>query len=188
MTPWNKKELLTLECKKCSKEFNVQPYRKDAKFCSIACSRKGADRSKGYKKWSEESRKKVSLQRKGMKHSIETRLKMSKIHKNKPTWNSKGGVTPINESIRKSVQYKLWREAVFKRDNWICVWCGLRSKVGQKVTLNADHIKPFALFPELRFAIDNGRTLCEPCHRTTDTYGPKARLLYKVDKSIKLWP
>lgn len=85
---------------------------------------------------------------------------------NSPFW--KGGITPINEKIRKSLEYKLWRTAVFERDNYICVWCKERGK-----KLNADHIKPFSLFPELRFAIDNGRTLCIPCHRKTDTFGGK---------------
>ena len=82
----------------------------------------------------------------------------------------KGGITPINEAIRKSLEYKLWRKAVFERDNFTCIWCGKKDK-----TIQADHIKPFALFPELRFAIDNGRTLCDRCHRTTDTYGNKTR-------------
>jgi len=81
--------------------------------------------------------------------------------------NWRGGVTPINEKIRKSIEYKLWRKAVYERDNYTCVWCGDNTSGN----LNADHIKPFALFPELRFAIDNGRTLCKECHRKTETYG-----------------
>ena len=109
----------------------------------------------------------------GKKHSLETRKKQSEALKGKKSYLWKGGVTPINEIIRKSVEYKLWRESVFKRDNYACIWCGARSSKGMKVYLQADHIKPFSLFPELRFAIDNGRTLCESCHKTTDTYAGK---------------
>jgi hypothetical protein len=84
--------------------------------------------------------------------------------------NWKGGITPFRIKIWHSEEYKLWRKAVFERDNFTCIWCG--RKGGR---LQADHIKPFALFPELRFAIDNGRTLCEECHKKTDTYGGKIR-------------
>ena len=75
---------------------------------------------------------------------------------------------------RKTLEYRLWREAVFARDNFTCIWCFQR---GGK--LQADHIKPFALYPELRFALDNGRTLCEDCHKTTNTYGGKITTLKK---------
>lgn len=80
-------------------------------------------------------------------------------------WNWQGGKTSEREKLRKSTEYKLWRKSVFERDNYTCKFCGER---GGK--LEADHIKPWALFPELRFAIDNGRTLCKSCHRKTDTY------------------
>lgn len=89
-------------------------------------------------------------------------------------YNWQGGITPVNKQIRNSLEYKLWRESVFKRDNWTCVWCGFKGYV------IADHIKPFALYPELRFAIDNGRTLCVPCHRTTETFG--GRISKLIDK------
>ena len=82
----------------------------------------------------------------------------------------KGGITPLHLKIRGSKEYKLWRTAVFTRDNFTCVWCGDKTSGN----LNADHIKPFAQYPELRLAIDNGRTLCVPCHRTTTSYMNKS--------------
>lgn len=83
--------------------------------------------------------------------------------------NWKGGVTPVNERIRKSAEYVWWRKAVFERDNHTCQMCGKRGG-----NMHADHIKPFALNPGLRFELSNGRTLCVPCHRETPTYGRQA--------------
>jgi hypothetical protein len=89
--------------------------------------------------------------------------------------NWQGGITEENDRIRNSLEIKIWRRAVFERDNYTCVFCGIRSGNGEAVTLHADHIKPFALFPELRFAIDNGRTLCVECHKKTDTFAGRTR-------------
>lgn len=95
--------------------------------------------------------------------------------KGEKSYNWKGGVSPVNNLVRASKEYKLWRESVFKRDNWTCVLCNATSGKGKKVTLNADHIKPFCNHIELRFDINNGRTLCVPCHKKTETYGVNAR-------------
>lgn len=93
--------------------------------------------------------------------------------KNSSNW--KGGITPINKAIRNSPKYKRWREAVFERDDYTCVRCGERGG-----TLNGDHIKSFSMFPELRFDLNNGRTLCVPCHKKTDTYAGRGRIYNKA--------
>lgn len=76
-------------------------------------------------------------------------------------------VKSVARSLRYSKAMEDWRVSVFKRDNYTCQHCGARSKKGivGGVCLQAHHIKQFAEFPKLRFDINNGLTLCKPCHK-----------------------
>lgn len=173
-------------CKTCKKSF-YKPYGRSKKqyesmlFCSVNCRAKnnvGKKLSENHiqklkdshigkgigRKHSEDTKRKISLARAGKKQP-------NRSGANCHLW--KGGITPINQKIRTSLEYKLWRKSVFERDKYTCVWCGARSEKWEKVFLNADHIKPFCDYPELRLAIDNGRTLCERCHRTTENFAGK---------------
>ncbi len=121
---------------------------------------------------------KISLAHKGQHNSPATEFKKGQIHpkewqliksekqKANKHYNWQGGITSENKIIRRSLKMRNWRKAIFKRDNYTCQICQ-----GRGGYLNADHIKSFALFPNLRFELSNGRTLCVPCHRNTDTYG-----------------
>lgn len=110
---------------------------------------------------------------KGKKLSLEKREKLRERNLGEKSHFWKGGVSKENEKVRSSLNTRLWRKAVFERDNYTCQECGDRGRKGHPVILNADHIKPFAYFPELRFDISNGRTLCLNCHKKTDTWGSK---------------
>lgn len=76
---------------------------------------------------------------------------------NNPNWG--GGVSSERHKAMTSAKYKEWRNAVFTRDNYTCQFCEQYSG-----TLHADHIEKWADNVELRYAVDNGRTLCVPCH------------------------
>jgi len=113
------------------------------------------------------------------KYREETALFCSKecAYKNKDR-----GLSTENEKIRRSLAYRAWRTLVFERDNYTCQECGIKSGNGKAVYLQADHIKPFALYPELRFEVSNGRTLCILCHRKTDTYGGKR--MFRLNRAL----
>lgn len=142
---------------------------------SLEMRKKISERQKGKpgfftgKKHSKESRMKMSESQKGKYNGQATQFKKGTPKELHPRW--KGGITPEHKRIRHSEEYILWRKSVFTRDDYTCIWCGAKNGNGKTIVLNADHIKPFSLFPELRFAIDNGRTLCKSCHQTTETYG-----------------
>lgn len=135
------------------------------------------------KSHTKESKKKQSLSHMGLTdgpHSIETRIKMSLAAKARVAAGLhhlyKGGLTRENTLIRQSIESRLAREAAFKRDNYTCQGCGASSaSCHKRVMLHAHHIKSFAEFPELRFAVDNLITLCENCHKKTDNFGNKSK-------------
>ena len=121
------------------------------------------------KKHKPETILKMKLAAKGRVISVKQRLKIS----GKNNWNWKGGITPKNKLLRRSKEFIEWRKQVFERDNYTCQECGKRGS-----ELHPDHIKPFAYFPELRFDVNNGRTLCKPCHIKTDSWGHKSTKNY----------
>lgn len=108
-------------------------------------------------KHSKAAKEKMSKSRKGIKFTEKHRRNMGKSGKDNPAW--KGGITPKHLAIRMSVDYKLWREAVFSRDGHICQKC--KEKGGK---LDPHHIYNFADYPELRTSIENGIILCRKCH------------------------
>jgi len=71
-----------------------------------------------------------------------------------------------------TLKYREWRRQVFERDNYTCQDCDKRGG-----DLHADHIKPWAYYPKLRYKVSNGRALCIKCHRArmkeTLAYGIK---------------
>lgn len=74
--------------------------------------------------------------------------------------NWKDGKDEENIRLRKSQQAKEWRLQVFERDEYLCTECKTKGK-----KLNAHHIKPWSIFPEFRYDLNNGLTVCVDCHR-----------------------
>ena len=169
--PWNKTEGVYINCKQCSKEMRLANWqvKKGTKFCSKECSRLGIEYKGLFQKGHSDL---VPPESRG--HSEETKKKISdhqrknlRIGQASPNW--RGGLRTERKKAMGKWEYRDWRTAVFTRDNWTCQCCGVRG-----VYLEADHIKPWCAFPDLRYAVDNGRTVCRPCHMKLDTHGRKA--------------
>lgn len=183
----------TARCQNCKKDF-IKKHSKLNKFCSSFCYFKGRVFSDETRKKMSDAMNKLVLDgrvawNKGMKgvmvgekasawkggkrSCIDCGVKKTHHSKNylrcnpcskitfrgagNPSW--RGGITPENLRVRGSDEYKKWRQSVFNRDNFTCQRC---CKEGH---IQADHVLPFALFPDLRFEVLNGQTLCVSCHK-----------------------
>jgi|SRR5579872_2654036 len=169
-------------------------YFKKRKYCSQGCSIiaiKPPSRL-GYKNL-EEHRKKISIantgriqsdqekrkramsllgnkSRTGMKNSEEAKLRVSKaltgikrpylVGENNPRWVKDRTKLKISYLEDYNKEYQEWMFAVKNRDNWKCKINNIDCK-GQ---LEAHHILPKRDYPELRYEVNNGITLCHFHH------------------------
>jgi len=134
------------------------------------------------KEMSKEIKDKISKANRGRKVSKETRRRMSESKKGEKSYLYKGGITSKNIEIRNGIEYRLWREAVFARDNWTCQKTNV--KIGGD--LNSHHIQNFSDFKELRFAIDNGITLSKKSHQEFHKiYGRKNNTREQLEEFLK---
>lgn len=159
--PPNRKKPVWKVCPKCGEAFSVKPSLARVVCCSRHCAslgRAGANRG----------RKFGPSPKRGVPMSEITKAKL-RISCSRVVGPEHHNWRNGNRSARKKqmarYKYREWRKSVFERDNFSCCECGVRG-----VFLHADHIKPWSLFPKLRFSICNGRTLCVPCHCKTDSF------------------
>ncbi len=110
-----------------------------------------------------------------------------------PVYKGELAVSRLRNRVAQLSEYRQWHATVLRRDSYRCVLCGSRKE------LEVDHIKRFLFIAnqyELRtpedarkcaelWDIANGRTLCRPCHRISDTYGTKG-LSKLINQKTKL--
>lgn len=129
------RKYFSTECPSCKKQF--VPRNSTHRYCSGHCGRVGKP------SW---NKGKEYLAIRGEKH---------------PNW--KGGISRIHHTERQlammTIGYELWRSDVFERDNYTCQMCGAKG-----CYIEAHHIKAWSKYPELRYEVCNGSTLCKKCH------------------------
>lgn len=163
-------------CKICKKNFLVWPSeikRGRGFYCSRKCyyiSRKGfypfteSTRNKvfsfkkGHVAWNKGKKMVYIHGMLGKHHTEETRRKISAKHLD-ISLNQWGGLVSKQDKLERLRFRYFIQKQVFKRDNYTCQMCGGKGK-----NLQVDHIQPWADYVELRFCIDNCRTLCANCH------------------------
>jgi 5-methylcytosine-specific restriction endonuclease McrA len=109
----------------------------------------------------EESKRKISIGNKGKPKSSEHIKKVNES--NKIYWDIKGRKKQDRSHHNIDKKYLEWRTGVFVRDKYICQKCG--TKGGNGIFIQAHHIKQWVSYPELRYDLNNGITLCVECHK-----------------------
>lgn len=153
-------------CEICKEKFFCRSLFKyqTGKYCSRKCQAEAFSIKKVGKRpyqMTDKTRKAISEAKKGIPIWGGKRKVTWLTGENNFNW--KGGITTKDVMQRKLFRRSMQRQ-VFERDNYTCQMCGSRKD------LQVDHIQSWADYVELRFNMNNCRTLCAKCHYKI-TYG-----------------
>lgn len=183
-TPWNKVVSEPKECVECGEKFTRKPNINCNTFatqrhCSYGCSSSAKSRNakRLYKMMVKECGQCGVKFSRGPRYS-NAQWKTRVFCSNECAFRNKDmGYTSLKNRMYHNSKYINWRKQVFQRDNYTCQFC---NQVGGN--LNADHIIPVKILLAKGDIvsitdINNGRTLCFECHKTTPSYGWKGARL-----------
>ena len=123
----------------------------------------------------------VPSKKKGKPLTLEVRISMSKSNQARLGYKKWQGLLCDTRGRQRSRFSIHFRKKVLARDNYTCVFC---KRAGGY--LHADHIKSWNKYPELRFDINNCRTLCVKCHYEVTFKKPYSASAIKWGTAVKL--
>lgn len=134
--------------------------------------RKGTNNLTGIPKSEKSKRKRSESMKRWAAENPVAVVARSENNRGERHYNWKGGLSKLSQSIRQMTEYRKWMDAVKAKDGFKCVRCGANDN------LESHHKRPFAELLKAHgvssrddarrcaelWDIENGETLCVPCH------------------------
>jgi 5-methylcytosine-specific restriction endonuclease McrA len=112
--------------------------------------------------FSNEWKTKISISKRGVSSPFKGIKKPNFSRENHPNWISDRTQIKQYWIERNNPEYKQWRKNVLERDNYKCKICGEKYDTNNGSVVH--HILPWKDYPEERYNINNGITLCQAHH------------------------
>jgi 5-methylcytosine-specific restriction endonuclease McrA len=180
------KNLPQNKCVDCNKQISNKATR--CKSCANTYYNKLGIKGVKYKKRTQKFKSLMSKKMTGRIISEKQKIKISKTNKlkgitpPKEYWFKKGhtpknknpaSTRSLNKKLRDRIDFKLWREKVFIRDDFTCQKCMVRGRYIEAHHLISvkDCIIENKIY--LVYDVNNGLTLCRPCHMLVHNWKTK---------------
>ena len=160
--PANKKEQIKRDCKQCSKSFTIPKWRENkAQFCSVSCARSWQMAGVKHHQWKGGKPKCLDCGKQLSNYNNKYCVEHGRvIGVRNGKWIADRMLLKDDHRDRGGQLHRDWSKRVKNRDGWKCKISNHDCE-GKVV---AHHILGWSSYPELRYELNNGITLCHAHH------------------------